>query len=613
MRKKNGQSLHFKNKLSSIFNAGVSAIGFIGKPGNRKKNQDSTDETKDGAKTSRFKLPAFLRSMRATMILLLAGLLVPLSIVNIYTSVQYGKLLTGYDEIFTIINRANLLTKQLNDVYYSAKAYELSPNDNNKELYQNSKVVLNDNIQAINGQISVNSSARISIIQTVNDVLQKLDAYVEAAGSKSPEASTMAQEALKGIQTFKEKATNFIGTEIDNTVSMRVQIGKTRSAITTMTWTILIVCLALGSLVGAYVVRRIIKSLSLLKGVSQKVAQGDLRHSDLKLSNMDEIDDVIHSFETMTGSLVKIVTLMQKNTDYINKAVESVANSTHETVQANQHLVDISTSNTLNASEQEKAVNGIIDSIFSIDDRIGQISSETTSISDAVSNAMERSAEGEGNVQKIISQTITVKDRIDGIAKNAEDMYRLSDEIGKIVGIINNISEQTNLLALNAAIEAARAGENGRGFAVVADEVRKLAEQSKKSTFSIRAMINDVYAQIAKVLSDSEEAKKEVELNAELAVEGGDTFNRIMEANKAVSEKMKSIARNIADAVLFTQNVRNAGEQVSSITRDVAASVSEALSVTEEMAASQEEVNNQARNLRQIADEFSESVSVFVL
>ena len=613
MRKKNGQSLHFKNKLSSIFNAGVSAIGFIGKPGNRKKNQDSTDETDEGAKTSRFKLPAFLRSMRATMILLLAGLLVPLSIVNIYTSVQYSKLLAGYDEIFTIINRANLLTKQLNDVYYSAKAYELSPNDNNKELYQNSKVTLNDNIEAINSQISVNSSARISIIQTVNDVLQKLDAYVEAAGSKSSEASTMAQEALKGIQTFKEKATNFIGTEIDNTVSMRVQIGKTRSTITTMTWTILIVCLALGSLVGAYVVRRIIKSLSLLKGVSQRVAQGDLRHSDLKLSNMDEIDDVIHSFETMTGSLVKIVTLMQKNTDYINKAVESVANSTHETVQANQHLVDISTSNTLNSSEQEKAVNGIIDSIFSIDDRIGQISSETTSISDAVSNAMERSAEGEGNVQKIISQTITVKDRIDGIAKNAEDMYRLSDEIGKIVGIINNISEQTNLLALNAAIEAARAGENGRGFAVVADEVRKLAEQSKKSTFSIRAMINDVYAQIAKVLSDSEEAKKEVELNAELAVEGGDTFNRIMEANKVVSEKMKSIARNIADAVLFTQNVRNAGEQVSSITRDVAASVSEALSVTEEMAASQEEVNNQARNLRQIADEFSESVSVFVL
>jgi methyl-accepting chemotaxis protein len=213
---------------------------------------------------------------------------------------------------------------------------------------------------------------------------------------------------------------------------------------------------------------------------------------------------------------------------------------------------------------------------------------ETSAALDELTVAVRQTADGATEAAKRVNSISTDANRSDKIVEQAigamSGIEQSSEEISKIIGVIDGIAFQTNLLALNAGVEAARAGEAGKGFAVVAQEVRELAQKSA-------AAAKEIKEQIAR-------SSTQVENGVRLVGEAGDALKRISDQIKSSSDIVSKIAHSAAEQDTTLRSISSSLNQLDAATQHNAAMAEETTASAEALAADTEELLNLIRTFR---------------
>jgi methyl-accepting chemotaxis protein len=207
---------------------------------------------------------------------------------------------------------------------------------------------------------------------------------------------------------------------------------------------------------------------------------------------------------------------------------------------------------------------------------------ETAAALDEITATVKKTAEGAGHAREVVATTKAGAERSAAVVREAieamSQIEKSSQQIGQIIGLIDEIAFQTNLLALNAGVEAARAGEAGRGFAVVASEVRALAQRSTSAAKEIKALITSSGQQVeqgvdrvaatgealALIVTQVSEINQVV---AEIAASSHEQATALHEVNTAINQMDQATQQNAAMVEQSTAAAHALSEETEELRR----------------------------------------------
>jgi methyl-accepting chemotaxis protein len=392
--------------------------------------------------------------------------------------------------------------------------------------------------------------------------------------------------------------------------------------------TLLVVLIIVGFGVGLFIAKPISDPVRELVRIVNKTASGDLTE-DIVVRSTDEIGNLTKAFAGMVKNLRAVIGEATSSAHTVAASSEELAAAAEQSASAVHQISSTMGQMSAGVEEQTASINETAASIHQVNQAIAQVAKgaetqvqsvhQTSSVLDnmkksmdeaievlqKVNSASKESAESAGrggqSIENVISGMKEIKEAADTVAVAIGELDTHSQDIGKILEVIDDIADQTNLLALNAAIEAARAGEHGRGFAVVADEVRKLAERSSVETKAIAELIS-------RVRQASDEAVNAIGIASE-QVEAGNTLTA--EAKTVLEEivaNTRDIENLIANLIVSVKELVDAGNTAAKSIDEIVSISEENTAATEEMAAGAGEVGKAIDSIASVSEETAASV-----
>jgi methyl-accepting chemotaxis protein len=399
-------------------------------------------------------------------------------------------------------------------------------------------------------------------------------------------------EAIQLAQTQGRNSLETVVKELDEDVELNHKGADAATQVASAAYTssrywivgALVAALALGLFLTIVITRSISKPVQQTVQVLESLAECDLRET-LDIHTEDELGVMAKALNKTIATFRTMIATISQSAEQVASASEEISSGAGQTVESARHQAD-QTQQAATAMQEMTAT-------------VQQISESSQKAADTSRGAAEAARQGGQVVEATLSSMRNIATATTKTAALVADLGKSSEQIGKIIAVIDDIADQTNLLALNAAIEAARAGEQGRGFAVVADEVRKLAERTTKATKEIATMIQSIQSETRHAVEAMEVGNREVQVGVEKTSNSGSALKEIISMSERAGDMIAQIA--------------TAATEQSATTEQINANVTQISSAPQESSAAAEQTAKACTDLSSLAFDLQQVVSRFKL
>ncbi len=436
----------------------------------------------------------------------------------------------------------------LNSYEAAVRTYEpLIANADEREAYQRFASAFSQYVEVSNRAQAMLASAKTGDaldLLLADSSLRSFNATLEASAQDLQISAKVGTEAAKGAYAASRR-------------SMWLAAGNA------------LIIVLLCAFTGRTLTQEIAPRIALIKATVDRVAAKDMT-AFIQSTGSDEIGQLGDAFDASIASLRAVLQSVAQGAEMLSAATAEI--SARSVQSAGNAHTQSSKTNQIAAAAQEMTAT------------IGEISHNAENAASASRGSAETANQGGAVMQAAAATMEKIAAATSSVSNKMTSLANRSEEIGKVVNVIQEISEQTNLLALNAAIEAARAGEHGRGFAVVAGEVRRLAERTKSATEEIAGTIRSIQEETRQTLDVMQESRTAVETGMEETSRARRSLEAIISASKEVEHQIHLIATAATEQTSASSEISENAGQISQLSTETAQGAEEAVEALKNLA-----------------------------
>jgi methyl-accepting chemotaxis protein len=477
----------------------------------------------------------------------------------------YGELFLRTDLAATDVNREQLTQSKERVQADLAKLEELSAKFHSQENQEQLAII-------------VECYSRLA---NASDAMER-----EIGATQAPSAHALdllTKEAMPAANKIRDASKDMIAKVNEITNQETATLETTGSQVDWVLTTCAAIVALLGGAVSWKVTMGIVRPLQGVVTRAESIADGDLTGDELKIESRDEVWQLTTAVNKMQSDLAETIRSVAATSEHVATASEQISATASQTASSTE--------------THKQRIQHIVTAMHSMSATVREVSDNSSRAAEVARTASETAREGGSVVDDTLARMGAVAEFVHETSKRVADLGGRSEQIGRIVNVIDGIADQTNLLALNAAIEAARAGEHGRGFAVVADEVRKLAESTSKATGEIAEMIQGIQTETRDAVTKMQSGTAQVETGVAATNRAGESLKQIIGQAQRAGEMISQIATAMTEQSANAEEVNNNMSQISQL-------VAESAQGARQSAVACEHLSNSAREMQRMVSRF---------